>query len=88
MSASGTPRGTTATIEVTDLIWKAARAYGYAFGLFIPETIHAARLTLLDWLADGRLNPIVAREFPLDAAADAQRFLIEDRPFGGALLAI
>jgi NADPH:quinone reductase-like Zn-dependent oxidoreductase len=58
------------------------------FGLFTPETIHAARLTLLDWLADGRLNPIVAGEFPLDAAAEAQRFLIEDRPFGGVLLAI
>jgi NADPH2:quinone reductase len=78
--------GTTATIEVTDLIWKAARAYGFMVGLFAPETIHAARLTLLDWLADGRLNPVVAQEFPLEAAAEAQRFLIEDRPFGRVLL--
>jgi NADPH:quinone reductase-like Zn-dependent oxidoreductase len=80
--------GTTATIEVTDLTWKAARAYGFMVGLFTPETIHAARLTLLDWLADGRLNPVVSQEFPLKAAAEAQRFLIDDRPFGRVLLAI
>jgi NADPH2:quinone reductase len=30
----------------------------------------------------------VAREFPLEAAAAAQRFLIEDRPFGRVLLVI
>ncbi|URM92575.1 zinc-binding dehydrogenase [Streptomyces sp. MRC013] len=46
----------------------------------------AARVTLLEWLDAGRIDPVGARVLPLEQAAEAQRHLIEDRPFGRVLL--
>ncbi|MEX2980859.1 zinc-binding alcohol dehydrogenase family protein [Streptomyces sp. C36] len=84
--AVGYSGGTRGTVDVTDLIWKTARMHGYKFDMFPDAAVRAARLTLLDWLADKRLEPVVAREFPLSRAAEAQRHLMEDRPFGRVLL--
>lgn len=41
---------------------------------------------LLEWLASGIIDPTVGDTFPLEGAAEAQRHLIEDRPFGRVLL--
>lgn len=78
--------GTKATIDVTDLIWRTAHVHGFMFNLFSTETIRAANEALLDLLVDGRLAPVVARRFPLGQAAEAQRHLIEDRPYGRVVL--
>ncbi|MGW1169361.1 quinone oxidoreductase family protein [Streptomyces sp. NPDC002550] len=78
--------GTEGTVNITDLIWKNATAYGYTFTTTPPDVAHAARVTLLDWLRAGRITPAIARVFPLEQAAEAQRHLIEDRPFGRVLL--
>ncbi|MBH1936199.1 zinc-binding alcohol dehydrogenase family protein [Streptomyces sp. AV19] len=86
--AIGYAGGTRGTVDVTDLIWKSARAYGYMFNMFPPETVRSAVRTLIGWLAEGRFDPVVAAEFPLAGAAEAQRFLIEERPFGRVLLEI
>ncbi|WP_033212540.1 zinc-binding dehydrogenase [Streptomyces wedmorensis] len=74
--------------HVTDLIWKNAHIDGFRYALFTPEQINAANATLLDLLAKGDLHPQDARTFPLDQAAQAQRHLTGDRPFGRVLLAI
>ncbi|BDM74364.1 NADPH:quinone reductase (plasmid) [Streptomyces nigrescens] len=84
--AIGYSAGTRGTIDVTDLMWKTARVHGYKFDMFPDDVTRAARQTLLDWLTDKRFEPTVAKEYPLAQAAEAQRHLIEDRPFGRVLL--
>jgi NADPH2:quinone reductase len=37
---------------------------------------------LLSWVADGRLNPIVGRTFPLDAFAQALQFALSGQGLG------
>ncbi|MCP2259193.1 NADPH2:quinone reductase [Streptoalloteichus tenebrarius] len=80
--------GREGSVNVTDLIWKNAKVYGYTFTMIPPRVTRAARVTLLEWLSQGRIDPVIARIFPLDQAARAQRHLVEDRPFGRVLLAI
>ena len=78
--------GTRTTIDVTDLIWRTARVFGFMFSMFAPADVLAANLKLLELLAADQLHPTVARTFALDEAAAAQRYLIEDRPYGRVLL--
>ncbi|MFD5300852.1 zinc-binding alcohol dehydrogenase family protein [Streptomyces mutabilis] len=80
--------GIQGTVNITDLIWKNATACGYTFTTTPPDVARAARVTLLEWLDAGRINPVVARVLPLEQAAEAQRHLIEDRPFGRVLLSM
>jgi NADPH:quinone reductase-like Zn-dependent oxidoreductase len=80
--------GIEGTVNITDLIWKNATARGYTFTATPPDVARAARMTLLEWLDAGRINPVVARVLPLAQAAEAQRHLIEDRPFGRVLLSM
>jgi NADPH:quinone reductase len=80
--------GSEAMINVTDLIWKGARIRGFTFSIFSPETIQAANQAIFTFLLEGRIKPLVARIFLQEDAAEAQRYLIEDRPFGRVLLTI
>jgi len=43
---------------------------------------------MTEFLKSGQIKPIVAKTFPLEAAAAALRYLVEDRPFGRVLLKI
>jgi NADPH2:quinone reductase len=82
--------GRTATIDVTDLIWRGARVRGFIFRpeVFSPAAVLAAQQSCRDFLAEGALTPTIARIFPLAEAAEAMRFLIEDRQFGRVLLKV
>ncbi|MET8786789.1 zinc-binding alcohol dehydrogenase family protein [Streptomyces sp. NPDC004589] len=84
----GYSAGTLADIDVTDLIWKAARIHGFQFALFTQEQINSTNAELLDLVARKAINPLVDRVFPLEQAADAQRHLIEGGPFGRVLLSV
>ena len=53
-----------------------------AFGLREPERFAADVRILLDWLAAGRLHPLIAGRYPLDRAPDALRALLERRVSG------
>lgn len=77
-----------ATIDVTDLIWK--RASIKSFSLFAqPQALwQEAWNTLLPLLSSGKIKPIVARSFPLEQAAEALRFLVDERPFGRVILTV
>jgi len=46
----------------------------------------AASSALLEFLKEGALQPTISRVFPLSEAAEAVRYLIEDRPFARVLL--
>jgi NADPH2:quinone reductase len=77
-----------ATIDVTNLIWQ--RASIKSFILFAqPQAAWAdAWSVIVRLLKSGAIKPIVAKTFPLAEAADALRYLVEDRPFGRVVLTI
>lgn len=78
--------GQKSTIDVTDLIWKRASLLSLSLMSYSPEAWQQAWDTMEPLFAAGKLVPMVKRTFPLQAAAEALRFLIEDRPFGRVLL--
>lgn len=84
--ALGYTAGRTASINVTDLIWKRARMFGFAL---IDQT-RAVKLdawaTITSLIQDGGIAPIVERTYPLEQAGEALRHLHEDRPFGKIVL--
>jgi len=88
LTTLGYAAGRTATIDVTDLIWK--RATIRSFSLFAqPVTAWGQAWTaIVPLLRSGSVKPIVAKTYPLEAAADALRYLVEGRPFGRVVLTI
>jgi NADPH:quinone reductase len=83
---AGYAGGREAEVNVTDIIWKAATIRGFTFRLFAQQTVAAANAALLEFLKEGKLQPTVSKVFPMSAAAEAVRHLIEDRPFGRVLM--
>ena len=69
-------------------IWQ--RASIKSFILFAqPQTAWAnAWNAIVPLLQSGGIKPIVAKTFPLAESADAQRYLVEGRPFGRVVLTI
>jgi NADPH:quinone reductase len=61
-----------------------------SFSLFSQPVSAWARAwtTITELLKAGKVKPIVAKTFPLEAAAEALRYLVEGRPFGRVLLTI
>jgi len=88
LTTLGYSAGRKSTIDVTDLIWK--RASIKSFSLFSQplsswtETWNA----IVPLFESGALKGIVAKTFPLVQAADALKYLIEERPFGRVVLTI
>jgi NADPH:quinone reductase-like Zn-dependent oxidoreductase len=77
--------GRKTTIDVTDLIWKRARA---GFSLFAQSpTAIATAWRILPLIVSGSVKPIVERVYPFGEAGEALRHLIEDQPFGKIVLA-
>lgn len=82
----GYPAGTEATVNLLDLIAKATHVVGFSLFVQPPEAIGEAYEVILTLLAEGRVKPLVSQTFPLEKAAEAQRYLIEQRPFGKVVL--
>ena len=82
----GYTAGRKASIDVTDLIWKRARMFGF---LLAAQTA-AARLDawnqVMALIARGTVKPIVEQTYRLEQAAEALRHLHQDRPFGKVVL--
>jgi len=85
---AGYAGGRDAAVDVTDIIWKGAQIRGFTFkpGIFSAETVEAAQQACIDFLAAGALQPTIAKVFPLTEAAEAVRYLVEDRPFGRVVM--
>jgi NADPH2:quinone reductase len=77
-----------ATIDVTDLIWRRASIKSFIMFAQPPAAWADAWNIIVRLLQSGAIKPIVAKTFPLAEAADALRYLIEDRPFGRVVLTI
>jgi len=85
---AGYAGGREAEVNVTDLIWKAATIRGFIFKLFTPQMVAEAIEALLGYLKDGALQPTIGKVFSLSEAAEAVRYLIEDRPYGRVLMQV
>jgi NADPH:quinone reductase-like Zn-dependent oxidoreductase len=81
----GYTAGVQATINIPDLTTKKARIVGLWLDPTSPYFSQALE-TVLRLLTEGRVKPAVARIFPISEAVAAQRYQIEDRPFGKVLL--
>jgi NADPH:quinone reductase len=84
----GYTAGRKAGIDVTDLIWKRARMAGFALLVKTPAVKQKAWGQIMALITRGALKPIVARTYPLEQAAEALRYLNEDRPFGKVILTL
>jgi len=56
---------------------------GFAMFNFTPEEQQRCAEDMNRWAAVGQLKPIIGKTFPLDQAAEAQKFL-EENTIGGA----
>jgi NADPH:quinone reductase len=84
----GYTAGRKASIDVTDLIWKRARMAGFALLVQTPVVKRKAWEQVMALITSGALKPVVARTYPLEQAAEALRYLHEDRPLGKVVLTL
>jgi len=82
----GYPAGTDLSVDSMSLIWKPARVQGFNMYFQSPEAFGEAWKVILGLLSEGKVKPLVAKTFPLEEVAEAQRYLIEDRPMGKVVL--
>ena len=78
--------GRKSTIDVTDIIWKRASLQSFSLFVYSPQEVQAVWDEIEPFFTSGTVRPIIDRIFPLAEAAEALRYLIEDRPFGRVLL--
>ena len=76
------------TIDVTDLIVPQASIRSLNMFRQPQAAVTDAWKAIVSLLQSGGIKPIVAKTFPLAAAAEALRYLVEDRPFGRVVLTI
>jgi NADPH:quinone reductase len=83
----GYSAGTQFTADLTDFIWKGLQMRGVSLsGWFTQEEQREVWAQLLPLLEKGAIRPLVARTFDAAEAPAAQRYLIEEKPFGKVLL--
>jgi NADPH2:quinone reductase len=86
LTTLGYAAGRETTIDVTNLIWKGASIKSF---MLFSETVSArldAWSAISKLFASGQIKPIVAKTFALEDAAEAIRYLVEDRPLGRVVL--
>jgi NADPH2:quinone reductase len=70
------------TINLTDLLWKEASIRSFILFTQPLSMWTEAWAAIASLLQTGKIKPVVAKTFALSEAAEALRFLVEDRPFG------
>lgn len=88
LTTLGYSAGREATIDVTNLIWKTGSIKGFILPAETEARRQQAWSAISDLLVSGKIKPIVARTFPLEKAADALHYLVEERPFGRVVLTV
>jgi NADPH:quinone reductase and related Zn-dependent oxidoreductases len=73
---------------VTSLIVPQASIRSLNLFLQPQAVLTEAWKVIVTLLKSGAIKPIVAKTFPLAEAADALRYLVDDRPFGRVVLTI
>jgi NADPH2:quinone reductase len=88
LTTLGYAAGRNATIDVTNLIWKGASIKSFLLFAQPPAAFAEGWRTITQLIQSRGIKPIVAKTFPLADAAEALRYLTEDRPFGRVVLTI
>lgn len=78
--------GRVAHVPVTDLIWRRARLRGFSLSAITAAESRSAWATIIELLVTGRISPVIDSIFPLDAASEALRHLMQDRPVGKVVI--
>jgi len=86
--ALGYPAGPQVSINLLDLIARITNMIGFSLFFQPPEAFQDAYQLILRLLKERQIKPLVARTFSLAEAAEAQQYLIEERPFGKVVLTI
>lgn len=85
--AIGYSAGKTFSANITDFVWKGLQMRGQSLnGWFDSAAQKQVWNQLMPLFESGKLKPIVAKIFNAEEVATAQRFLMEERPFGKVLL--
>jgi NADPH:quinone reductase len=84
----GYSAGRTATIDLTDLIWKRGRISGFSLFAQPTATIAEAWNKVVPLFSSGKVKPALERTYPLEQAPEALRHLVEDRPYGRVVISL
>jgi NADPH2:quinone reductase len=75
------------TAKMTDFVWKGIQMRGASLSNWPdPKEHQKATNILLPLLAANKINPTIAKVFPLEEVAEANKYLVKDRPFGKVLI--
>jgi NADPH2:quinone reductase len=78
--------GRVAHLPITDVIWRRATLHGFSLSAVTAAQSRVAWSTIIELLVGGRINPVIDSIYPLDAASEALRHLVEDRPIGKVVI--
>ena len=86
--ALGYVAGASTEINLQDMVRRRGAILAVGLARMPPDSVRALYESMRQEFESGALAPRVARTFPLEEAADAQRFLDHDRPFGKVVLQV
>lgn len=84
----GYSAGREAHIDVTNLIWKRARMFGFVLAAQPPTAKLHAWNKVMALIARGAVVPLVEPTYPLERAAEALRYLHDERQFDKIVLEV
>lgn len=85
--AIGYSAGMTFNAKITDFVWKGLQMRGASLnGWFDRGAQKEEWKDLIPLFNAGKLRPLIAKVFDVEQVAQAQRYLIEQRPFGKVLI--
>jgi NADPH2:quinone reductase len=86
--ALGYIAGASTEINLQDMVRRRAAILAVGLARMPPDSVRALYESMRQGFESGALVPRVARVFPLDEAAEAQRYLDHERPFGKVVLQV
>lgn len=85
--AIGYSAGTKFNANITDFVWKGLQMRGQSLnGWFDKKEEKEIWNQLMPLFEEGKIKPLIAKIFDAEDISEAQRFLIEGRPFGKVLI--
>jgi NADPH2:quinone reductase len=82
----GCSAGQVAHLPIMDVIWRRATLHGFSLTAATHVESRAAWAVIIELLMNGRINPVIDSIYPLNAAGEALRHLVEDRPIGKVVI--
>lgn len=78
--------GGVAHVPVGEVVRRRASLHGFSLPSVTAARSRQAWSTITDLLIGGRIHPVIDSIYPLDAAGEAIRHLVEDRPIGKVVI--